>query len=301
MKWIKRGGLLVAALVVLAGLAAGGVWGFTSQRFGRSVGVQPERIEVSLDSATLERGRHVAFSIAKCADCHGDDFGGKVVVDDPMMGYLGGPNLTTGKGGVGGQLTDEDLVRAIRYGVAPDGRPLLFMPSDEFAFLSDADLAAVIAYVKTRPPVDRDIGRNRVRLLPRVLYTLGDLPMLVSSDRTVERTGSRTAPAEGPTAAYGEYLARAGGCFGCHGEHLQGGKIPGSPPDWPPALNLTPTGDLGSWTVDDFRMVLRTGVRPDGRQLSTVMPWPYTSGLTDDEIAALWKYLQSVPPAPAGT
>jgi hypothetical protein len=63
--------------------------------------------------------------------------------------------------------------------------------------------------------------------------------------------------------------------------------------------NLTPAG-IGKWSEADFMKALRTGVRPDGRILSAVMPWPYTKFLTDDEIRAMWMYLQSLPPRQAG-
>jgi cytochrome c553 len=96
--------------------------------------------------------------------------------------------------------------------------------------------------------------------------------------------------------AYGKYLAVT--CTGCHGEGLSGGAIPGTPPDWPPAANLTPdeaTG-LGGWTEADFFRALREGKRPDGTDLQgDFMPWKLTAKMTDDEIRALWMYLQTLP------
>ena len=104
----------------------------------------------------------------------------------------------------------------------------------------------------------------------------------------------------GVTAEYGKYLADNAGCPSCHGPGLSGGKIPQAPPDTVPAANLTPTG-LGQWTEADFVRTIRTGTRPDGRVLDTFMPWPYYSQMTDDELGAIWRYLQSVPPRPTGT
>lgn len=84
-----------------------------------------------------------------CADRHGPDLGGKVVIDELLMGHVAGPNLTSGAGGIGPR-GEVDLVRAIRHGLAPDGRPLIFMPSHEFYPLSDAEVGAMIAAIRVR-------------------------------------------------------------------------------------------------------------------------------------------------------
>ena len=102
------------------------------------------------------------------------------------------------------------------------------------------------------------------------------------------------------TVEYGHYIAQVGGCTGCHGAGLSGGPIPGVPPDFPPAQNLTPTG-IGQWSDADIVRALRVGKRPDGTTINQFMPWPYTASMTDTEMAALIKYLRSVPPRPTGT
>lgn len=90
-----------------------------------------------------------------------------VVVDDPALGVIIGPNLTRGAGGVGGGLSDADFERAIRHGIAPDGRRLVFMPSSEYQYMSDEDLGAAVAYVRSVPPVDRSFGPLQIRMLGR--------------------------------------------------------------------------------------------------------------------------------------
>ena len=95
---------------------------------------------------------------------------------------------------------------------------------------------------------------------------------------------------------YGEYLANT--CKGCHGAGFSGGPIPGIPAQPPYPANLTAdvaTG-LGSWQEADFVTALRTGIRPDGTLITSAMPWQTFQGLTDDELDALWLYLQSVRP-----
>ena len=108
-------------------------------------------------------------------------------------------------------------------------------------------------------------------------------------------------PAPGRNVEFGAYLARL--CSGCHGDHFSGGPIPGAPPELGTPLNLTQheTG-LRGWTEEQFRTVLREGRRPGGEQISaTQMPYPAIGRLTDDEIGAIWMYLQTVPPLPEGS
>jgi len=116
----------------------------------------------------------------------------------------------------------------------------------------------------------------------------------------LDHTGRRPeSPEPGVTRAYGEYLTIA--CTGCHGAHLSGGPMPGAPSDWPPPLNLTVGGELQGWSADNFIHTLRTGVTPSGRQLDPqYMPWPITAQMTDDELRAIYLYLQSVPALPYG-
>jgi mono/diheme cytochrome c family protein len=97
-------------------------------------------------------------------------------------------------------------------------------------------------------------------------------------------------------ADYGKHLLETG-CVGCHGPNFSGGKIPGTPPDWPEARNLTPdpvTG-IGKWTEADFFRALRTGKRPDGDSIRAPMPWQATAQMTDEEIRSIWLHLRRLP------
>jgi hypothetical protein len=73
-----------------------------------------------------------------------------------------------------------------------------------------------------------------------------------------------------------------------------------APPTSVPASNLTPAA-LGAWAEADFLRVMRTGTRPDGRRLDAFMPWPYFAQMTDDELRALWRFLQAIPPRATGS
>lgn len=94
------------------------------------------------------------------------------------------------------------------------------------------------------------------------------------------------------TAEYGEYLVNVSECRTCHGAQLSGGKD--SDPQAPPAPNLTRGGALAGRSQQDFVTALRTGKAPTS-QFSDFMPWKQLGRMTDDELTAIWLYLQSLP------
>lgn len=291
-KWI---GYVLGGLLVIILIAVGFAYAKTSSRLNRTYPTTAEAVPVPTDSASIERGRHLVLAVGKCVDCHGDNLAGKRISDDFAFGTLWSANLTKGKGGVGSSFANADYVRAIRYGVRPDGKPLIMMPSEAYTHFSDADLGAIIAYVKSMPPVDQVTSPPRMGPVARIIATMTpDFPLAPAEmiDRNMTRPAAVTPSV---TKEYGDYLLKTGGCKSCHTENLSGGvKIQGIA-----SANLTPTG-IGKWTEADFTKALRTGVRPDGRILSAAMPWPYMKNLTDDEIRAMWLYLRSIPARPMG-
>lgn len=252
---------------------------------------------VSTDAATVARGQHLA-DILGCTDCHGETLAGGPFLEEPMLARLYADNLTAGNGGIGARYSDADYVRLIRHGVNPDGRSVLFMPAQDMNHISDDDLSALIAYLRTVEPVDSELPNNTVGPLGRVLLMTGELPLLpaelIDHDRPLA-----TAPEPGITTEYGQYLAR--GCQGCHGPDFGGGPVPGTPPDAPPAANLTVTGNLVNWSEEEFFSAMRSGLTPDGRQIDAEwMPLTATASMTDDELRAVWLFLQSLPPSSGG-
>lgn len=295
LKWVA---IILGVLLGIVIVAVAALYFLTNLRFNKKYDVTVETVAVSADPGAIARGKHIAESRG-CQDCHGENMAGNVVIDDPAIGLIYGANLTSGKGGHGGDMTDADYVRAIRHGVAPNGKPLIFMPAEEYYYLSDADLGAVIAYIKTVPPVDNDPPKPKVGPLGRFLILAGQFPAL--SAEVIDHKAPRPAsPPPAVTVEYGKYLAV--GCTGCHGKGYSGGKIPGVPPDWPLAANLTPSGNLAKWTEADFFTTLRTGATPEGKQLnSEYMPWKNFGKMTDDELKAVWMFLQTLPAKEAGT
>jgi cytochrome c553 len=269
-----------------------------SRRLNRKHEVPPfAGLVIPADSASVARGEHIARSIGTCTLCHGEDLGGEVYAEMGPLGRVVGPNLTHGRGGVPAEYSDEDWIRSIRYGVRRDSTSMLVMPSEVWVHFSDEDLASLIAYLKTLPPVDRELPRTELGLLGRALVGMGRLEILVA-EKTEPFTRVPEVP-PGPTVEYGGYLAKTSGCAGCHGYGFSGGRVAG-PPDLPPASNLTPSGRIASWTESQFVEAMRTGKRPDGSVINEFMPWRILAGMTDEELHAIWLYLQSVPSKPFG-
>lgn len=243
--------VLLGLLVVVAGVA----WVYLSseRRFSRRYDVPARELEVPA-LQNLDRGSHLA-TIWGCNDCHGPDLAGRVVIDGPAM-RLVAPNVTGGSGSPTADYESRDWARAIRHGVRPDGMPLIFMPAQDYYPMSNDDLGALVAYLESVPPVDRDQPATVVRGLGRFLFVTGRLP-LVPAELIDHEAPRPVAPPMAETAAYGAYLAH--GCQGCHGEGLAGGPVPGAPPDWPAAPDLTPgpQSGLAGWGREDFVRALR--------------------------------------------
>jgi mono/diheme cytochrome c family protein len=163
------------------------------------------------------------------------------------------------------------------------------MPSEAYGALTDEDLAALIGYLRTFPPVDREHPRPRVGPVARVLYLTGKFPLLPVE--LTDHHAPRAPQRPGVTVGYGRYLATVGGCRACHGQALAGDANPDAP-------DIT-VGRLGSWSEEDFFRALREGRRPDGRPIDpTKMPWVRSGLMTDDEVRAVWLYLRSLPAGP---
>lgn len=294
IRWLKRTGIAILVLAVLAGAGVVGVYVVVGHRLAKDYPKEAAAITIPVDSASIEHGRHLVESVNKCAVCHGDNLAGRKIFENPMLGRLYSANLTSGNGGVAGGFTDADWIRAVRHGIAADNRPIVFMPSDGYYYMNDPDMGAVVAYLKTLKPVDFVPPPRRIGVLARVLTVVTGFPLIAADKIPVSEIPRPIVPA-GPSLEYGRYLTTIGACAGCHGPSLSGGQ----PVDGVQSANITPAG-LQGWTEQDFTKVMRTGIRPGGRVLSAAMPWPYTTKLTDDELHATWLYLRSLPSRKTG-
>ena len=267
------GGLVVALVLLIVVLVLIG-----GTKLNKKYDIAVAAVAVPVDDESVVRGRHIVESYGLCTECHGESLEGEVVEDDPAFGTIVATNLTGGRGGVGDTYTNEDYVRAIRHGVAADGKPLVIMPSKWFNRFSDEDLGSVIAYVKSVPAVDNEQSGTSVGILGRVLTVVagGDLLGATDIDHDAPRPSS---PVVGVTSAYGSYLAVI--CTACHQDDLSGGPIPGGGPEAPGLRNL----DAPRWSEVGFIATLRTGVTPYGKELDPEnMPWKSLGKMTDDEL-----------------
>ena len=148
----------------------------------------------------------------------------------------------------------------MRHGVRRDGSPLFVMPASEHTGMSDEDLGAKVAYARALPASPNVPPASRAGPVIRALAAAGQVHVYSASEIDHRRPHPARVTAE-PTARYGRYLAAM--CTGCHGPGFGGGPIPGAPPGWKPAANLTPAG-IGHYTAADFARALREGVRPGG-------------------------------------
>jgi mono/diheme cytochrome c family protein len=297
-RWIRRAAYALAGLAAFAaaGLAAGAWLG--DRKLQRHVDVPVRDLAVPTDRASLDRGRYL-FESRGCAECHGTDGAGRVVVDDGHGFLVKAPDITPGPGGVVSHYTTADWVRTIRHGVKPDGRPLIVMPSEDFSRFTDADVGALIAHARALPPAAGGPAVVRIPPFVRALYAAGAIRD--AAEKIDHTLPPPQAAAHDGSPAHGAYVA--GMCQGCHGARLSGGRIPGAPPAWPPAANLTPgAGSALAAYADErqFVAMLRSGRRPDGSAISSVMPFPSLARIDDADAAALYAYLRTLPPVAAG-
>ncbi len=251
----------------------------------------------STDPAVVARGKHLVESIGACAtrDCHGTDLGGGKLLDLGPIGTVSGPNLTSA--GVGAAYSDGELMRLLQRGVKRDGRGVRMMPVQDFGWLPERDVVAMISYLRTVPAVERQVPPMQVKPLAKILDRRNELVWDVA--RRLETVPVAQVPVPSDSVEYGAFLARL--CTGCHGERLSGGPIPGAPPSLPVPLNITPDASgMKDWSYADFEHLLATGLRKNGQKLNPFMPVEALVRLDETERKALWNYLRSVPARPFG-
>ncbi len=281
----------------------------------------PKDIAVLATPERLERGGYLFNYLSDCNGCHSDrDYSrlgapvkpGRVGVGFVMPDELGlpgrvvAPNLTPDPETGLGKWTDGEIIRAIREGVDREGNALFpFMPYPHFRHMSDEDVEALVAYMRTLKPV-----RNP---LPRTELALPVALMIKSAPQPVE--GVVKAPVKSDKHAYGKYLVEIGGCMDCHtkqehGQPVAGMELAGGfefrmPQGVVVSANITPdveTG-IGSWTEDGFvsrfrqySEMAKAGGPPVTAETFTIMPWLATSQLTDEDLRAIYQYLRTVKP-----
>lgn len=239
-------------------------------------------IEVEASDAALARGERLAMA---CAGCHSStrqlplDGGDENMLDG--LAELYAPNLTPG--GPLGDRSDGRIARAIREGIGVDGRPLLIMPSAFFRHMSDDDVAAIIAYLRTEPEIDDEVPERELGPMATLLIGAGMFPLAVQAPIEDEVDPPDTDDAE----EWGEYTATIMACAECHGDDYRGRNVE----DGPQGPDIAHYAD--DWTAEEWRDTIRTGVDPEDNELDPdKMPWEeYSAALTDDELEAMRVYI----------
>ena len=266
-----------------------------ADRIAAGASAQDPLAGVDMKATALERaiwrGQHIVESRTLCGGCHGADLGGHSIVDIAFVGHWVAPNLTLGEGSVTRGFTANDWDRAVRHGVRHNGQSSS-MPAQDFANLSDHELSDIVAYIRSVPPVNRDMGA--VKLGPVFVFLIATDPKaFVASTIDHDKPHVVEPPVEEPSVELGQHIVQV--CRGCHGPQLSGGKM-GGDPDMPIVANLTPhESGLKSWTESDFIRALRDGKRKNGTAISPMMPWQAFGKMSDTELKAAWAYLQTVP------
>ncbi|MEO8103489.1 MAG: cytochrome c [Betaproteobacteria bacterium] len=289
--------ITVVVIGVLIGIAVALAVSLSERKAQRKIEVNSPLVAYASGPEALAQGKYL-FDSRGCGECHGGNGAGRVMIDSPNGLFVKTPNITPA--GVVAQYTERDWERAIRHGIKPDGRPIFIMPSEDYNRLTDADLAAVVAYTRSLPSVDGGGAVVRRPLIINALYAAGEIR---DAAEKIDHTLPPAKPVEvGVSVAHGAYVANT--CIGCHGPGLSGGKIPGTPPSWPAAANLTPgAGSVMPLydSVDKFKAMMRTGKRPGGGEVSKVMPFESLKAFNDVDLEALYAYLKTVPGRAAGS
>jgi len=261
---------LIAAVVVAGialALAAGAYVVLRSRYEGQLRIAARPGITLSRGGASLARGAYLFGGAARCASCHGADAGGAYVLHDALLGILWGPNLTRGNAStpddpsVGQRYSDADFERAIRRGVRPNGQRLLAMPSWDYARMSDADVASLVAYLRAVPPVARPAAEFRLGPLGRLDVVDGALAF------DADRIGDAPPHA---LSSRGEAVAREAGCMRCH-------AAAGAPPALP----------------TQHRGPLLASLRDAGSARFAAVPEHASLRLNDDDVRALRAFLSA--------
>src|SRR5258707_8834134 len=168
-KWLKVAGIAAVVLALLAASAVALAAWLGERKLNRNVEVRVVPVGYLRAPAALRLGKYL-FESRGCAECHGADGRGIAFIDSPGGMYVKSPNITTGPGGVVSDYNEGDWVRAIRHRANPAGPALLIMPSVDYNRMSDPDLAALVAYTRSLPPVAGESTLIHLPILVKALY-----------------------------------------------------------------------------------------------------------------------------------
>lgn len=318
MKWVKRVGLAVVAVIALAVLGLVVKFYVMSPKMRAAPSMSAPKTPEA-----IARGKYLVSNVAACVGCH-SPVQESVPGDPPVEGKLGagrdfgdwGPNvpfhlrshnLTPDKANGIGDWTDGEIVRAMREGVSRDGRALFpQMPYQTYReTISDDDALAIVAYLRTLEPVANDPGKTEIKFPVSMFIRAAPQPL--------EKSPPGPPPASDKLAR-GNWLLQVCSCADCHDSRDdKGQKIPGKAfaggmkfplPNGKgtaiaPNISSDKATGIGSYSDDDLKRVFNEGKGKTGRFLY-VMPWSYYKGMTDEDKDALYTAIRAIPANPQG-
>jgi mono/diheme cytochrome c family protein len=260
--------------------------------------------------ARLARGQYLVDSVTGCVGCHSDQDLGKpgappvagrrgagviwAATDTP---WLVAPNITSDKETGAGNWSDDTLARAIREGIGHDGRALFpIMPYADFRSMSDEDLASIIVYIRTLPPIRNQLPGTKIPF--PLNFLIKSLPQPL--------TEPVPAADQSTPVAHGAYLVKMGTCADCHtpqengkaikGLDFAGGFVLRGPTGTVASANITPDpSGISYYDEGLFLRAMHEG-RVGARALNATMPWTFFSRMTDDDLRSIFAYLRSLKP-----
>ena len=286
-------------------------------------------VQVEMTAANIERGRYLAINVLQCVDCHSERdwyrYGGPPIEpigagracmtrDTEVAGVNAGQENFPGKlcirnitqdveTGIG-DWTDGEIIRAVREGVDRNGDGLFpIMPYFIYRHVSDADMEAVVAYLRTMEPFMSVQPERQIDFPLNMMLRTFPAPV----------DGPVIAPDPADTVAYGEYLARISRCEFCHTpknpnsmEGFEGRDFAGGMPFFLNGrtmytMNLTPhESGLGNWTREQFIQLFksRSETPPVPYDGNTLMNWSAFSGMTEEDLGAMYDFFMTLPPRP---
>ncbi len=308
-------------LTVVGGLVGIFIFGALAALYLRPVAVAPPAgITVDRGAANVERGRYL-FNRHACVDCHSDNdnsrfgfppkqggfaIGKQMPPEMKLPGTISAPNLTPDEQTGIGTWSDGQLIRAIREGIGHDDRALFpVMPYPEYAQMSDSDVHAIVAFLRSLPPVRNALPPTSIRF-----------PINLFIKSVPKPVGSVAEPNSQDPVAYGKYLVKTAGCEFCHTpaekgeldiERIYGGgqefPLPGNVRVVSANISPHPETGIGRWSEQEFidkftqyKPYVENGSPVIEPARNTVMPWLPYANMEEADLKAIFAYLKTVKP-----
>ena len=269
--------LFLAVLLGLTALGYGAVYGVSEMKLRDVSPPPPFNHPIKTDSVTLERGRHLARTRG-CFGCHGQQLQGRVFTEEwDWVDRAVAPNLAA----YAKQHGASTLETAIRHGIGHDGRALWSMPSYNWVHLTDNDVAALIAYLRSASVVDVALPSPRLGFKARWKIAMGEEDHMAQWAKGVPPLRTNLADSQ---LVRGQYLAMTT-CNECHGLDLRGG------------FGTPDLAIVAGYAEEDFRRLLKEGIAIGGRdslRLMTMVAEDRFAHFTEQEQADLYAFLKTL-------